>query len=385
MNRLIFEPEHDAFRASVRRFMHAEVGPKVDLWRSQGCCDRDIFRLAGDNGLLLMWADEQYGGAGESDFRYEQIVYEENVRHGDIGLFLTLHSRLVAPYLGRLGTDEQKRRWLVPAARGEQILAIAMTEPGSGSDLAGMKSHARDCGDHWLLNGAKTYVSNGINADLVIVAARTTPDQRYGISLFVIERGMPGFERGRKLAKMGLDAQDTAEMFFSDVKVPKSNLLGQPGQGFAYLAEGLIEERLLAACQSLAHAGLGFDLALEFVKQRRAFGKPIGALQNTRFTLARLRARLDAQQMWVDTLVMQHNLGRLTPEMAASAKLLTSELEGDVMDDCVQLHGGAGYMEEYRISRMYRDARVSRIYAGTSEIMLEIIGRSLGLGERELT
>jgi alkylation response protein AidB-like acyl-CoA dehydrogenase len=384
MTRLIFEPEHEAFRASVRRFMQAEVAPKVDAWRAQGYCDRDIFRLAGDTGLLLMWADEQYGGAGEPDFRYEQIVYEENIRYGDIGLFLTLHSRIVAPYLGRLGTDEQKARWLKPAARGENILAIAMTEPASGSDLAGMRSNARDCGDYWLLNGAKTYVSNGINADQVIVAARTVPDQRHGIGLFVIERGMSGFERGRKLAKMGLDAQDTAELFFNDVKVPKSNLLGQPDQGFAYLAAGLVEERLLAACQSLAHAALGFDLTLEFVKERRAFGKPIGAFQNTRFTLARLRARLDALQMWVDGLVMLHNAGRLTPEMAASAKLLSSELEGEVMDDGVQLHGGAGYMEEYRISRMYRDARVSRIYAGTSEIMLEIIGRSLGLDERKL-
>jgi acyl-CoA dehydrogenase len=384
MSRLIFEAEHEAFRASVRRFMQTEVGPQVDAWRTQGCCDRDIFRKAGDNGLLLMWADEHFGGAGEPDFRYEQIVYEENIRYGDIGLFLTLHSRIVAPYIGRLGTDEQKARWLVPAARGEKILAIAMTEPGSGSDLAGMSSHARDCGDHWLLNGAKTYVSNGINADLVIVAARTNPGEKYGISLFVVERGMPGFERGRKLAKMGLDAQDTAELFFSDVRVPKSNLLGEAGKGFAYLAEGLAEERLLAACQSLAHAAVGLDLTLDFVKGRRAFGRPIGALQNTRFTLARLRARFDALQMWVDTLVMQHNLGRLGPEMAASAKLLTSELEGDVMDEGVQLHGGAGYMEEYRISRMYRDARVSRIYAGTSEIMLEIIGRSLGLDERKL-
>ncbi|RJG00826.1 acyl-CoA dehydrogenase family protein [Noviherbaspirillum sedimenti] len=382
MHRLIFDPEHEAFRDSVRRFMQAEVAPNVDRWREQGCCDRDIFRKAGEIGLLLMWADERYGGAGEQDFRYEQIVYEENIRHGDIGLFLTLHSRIVAPYLERLGSDEQKRRLLAPAARGEKILAIAMTEPGSGSDLAGLKSHAQKFDDHWLLNGSKTYVSNGINADIVIVAARTVPDSRHGIGLFIVERGMAGFERGRKLAKMGLDAQDTAELFFKDVKVPKSNVLGDPVKGFAYLADGLVEERLLAACQSLAHAQLAFELTLEFVKERRAFGKPIGALQNTRFKMARMRAQLDAQQIWVDALVMQHNAGQVSAEAAAAAKLLTSELEGAVMDDCVQLHGGAGYMEEYRISRMYRDARVSRIYAGTSEIMLEIIGRSLGLDER---
>ncbi len=384
MRRLIFGPDHDLFRESVRRFVLAEVAPHVERWRAQGRCDRDIFRKAGEQALLLMWADERYGGAGNPDFRFEQILYEENLRHGDIGLFLSLHSRIVGPYFERFGTDEQKQRFLPGAISGETILAIAMTEAGAGSDLAGMTARAEDRGEHWLLNGAKTYISNGINADVVVVAARTVPDSRHGIGLFIVERGMPGFERGKQLAKMGLDAQDTAELFFHDVVVPRANVLGDPAKGFQYLAAGLAEERLLAACQSIAHAQVAFDITLDFVKERRAFGRAIGAFQNTRFKLASLRAQLDATQTWIDALVLEHNAGRLDADAAAAAKLLTSELEGRVIDDCVQLHGGAGYMDEYRISRMYRDARVSRIYAGTSEIMLEIIGRSLGLDERRM-
>ena len=384
MQRHIFEPEHELFRDNVRKFMQREVAPHVDQWREQGYCDRDAFRKAGEQGLLLMWADEQYGAAGVSDFRYEQIIYEEAIRHGDIGLYLSLHSRIVGPYLERFGNAEQKQRFLPGCVSGETILGVAMTEPGAGSDLAGMRARAEDKGDHWLLNGAKTYISNGINGDLFVVAARTDPESKYGIGLFLVERGMPGFERGRRLHKMGMDAQDTAELFFTDVKLPKANQLGDPSKGFSYLAEGLAEERLLSACQSMAHAQVAFDLTLEFVKDRRAFGKPIGALQNTRFKMAELWASLNAQQTWIDVLVMQHNAGKLDAETAAAAKLLTSELEGRVTDECVQLHGGAGYMDEYRISRMFRDARVSRIYAGTSEIMKEIIGRGLGLDERKL-
>jgi alkylation response protein AidB-like acyl-CoA dehydrogenase len=384
IQRHIFDADHALFRDSVRKFMQKEVAPHVDRWREQGCCDRDAFRKAGEQGLLLMWADEQYGSAGVSDFRYEQIIYEEAIRHGDIGLYLTLHSRIVGPYLERFGSAEQKQRFLPGCVAGTTILGVAMTEPGAGSDLAGMAARAEDKGDHWLLNGSKTYISNGINGDLFVVAARTVPDSKYGIGLFLVERGMEGFERGRRLHKMGMDAQDTAELFFKDVRVPKANVLGDPTKGFAYLAEGLAEERLLAACQSMAHAQVAFDLTLEFVKERRAFGKPIGALQNTRFKMAELWAGLSALQTWVDALVLQHNAGRLDAETAAAAKLLTSELEGKVMDECVQLHGGAGYMDEYRISRMYRDARVARIYAGTSEIMKEIIGRGLGLDERKM-
>ena len=384
MQRHIFEPEHELFRDSVRKFMQREIAPHVDQWREQGCCDRSAFHKAGEQGLLLMWADEQYGGAGVTDFRYEQIIYEEAIRHGDIGLYLSLHSRIVGPYLARFGNDEQKQRFLPGCIRGDTILGVAMTEPGAGSDLAGMRARAEDKGDHWLLNGTKTYISNGINGDLFVVAARTDPESKYGIGLFLVERGMPGFERGRRLHKMGMDAQDTAELFFTDVTIPKANQLGDPAKGFAYLAEGLAEERLLSACQSLAHAQVAFDITLEFVKDRRAFGKPVGALQNTRFKLAELWANLNAQQTWIDALVLRHNAGQLDAETAAAAKLLTSELEGRVTDECVQLHGGAGYMDEYRISRMFRDARVSRLYAGTSEIMKEIIGRGLGLDERKL-
>jgi alkylation response protein AidB-like acyl-CoA dehydrogenase len=384
MQRSIFESEHHTFRDSVRRFMQSQVAPHVDRWREYGCVDREIWRKAGEQGLLCMWADEAFGGAGVEDFRYEQILAEENIRHGDIGLFYCLHSRIVAPYIGRFGNNEQKQRFLTGAVTGETVLAIAMTEPGAGSDLAGMKAHARDMGDHWLLNGSKTYISNGINADAVIVAARTNPDVKRHITLLIVERSMPGFERGKPLAKMGFDAQDTAELFFNDVKVPKTNVLGEAGLGFYQLTENLAEERLLSACESLAHAQVAFDLTLDFVKERRAFGKPIGAFQNTRFKMAEMRAMLDCQQSWVDQLVLAQNAGTLDACTAASAKLLTSELEGRVMDECVQLHGGAGYMEEYRISRMYRDARVTRIFAGTSEIMKEIIGRGLGLDERKM-
>lgn len=384
MQRTIFEEEHNAFRDSVRRFMQDQVAPHVDRWREEGCVDRAIWRMGGEHGLLCTWADEAYGGAGVYDFRYEQIIAEENIRHGDIGLFYNLHSRIVAPYFGRFGTPEQKQRFLPGAVSGECILAVAMTEPGAGSDLAGMRARAEDKGDYWLLNGSKTYISNGILADAVVVAARTDPSIAHHITLFIVERGMPGFERGRKLDKMGFDAQDTAELFFTDVRIPKENVLGGVGKGFIHLSENLAEERLLSACESLAHAQTAFDLTLDFVKERRAFGKPIGALQNTRFKMAEMRAQLDCQQTWVDQLVLAQNSGELDAVTAASAKLLTSELEGWVIDECLQLHGGAGYMEEYRICRMYRDARVTRIFAGTSEIMKEIIGRGLGLDERKM-
>ncbi|WP_233884623.1 acyl-CoA dehydrogenase family protein [Paraburkholderia flagellata] len=379
--RRIFEADHDLFRDSVVRFTRKEVAPHIDDWRRAGCCNRAVFEAAGAQGLLLMWADEQYGGAGVTDFRYEQIVYEEMIRHGDIGVYFTLHSRLVAPYIARLGTAEQKARLLPEAASGKRIFAIAMTEPGTGSDLAGIQTRAQKTEGGWLLQGAKTYISNGINADTVIVVARTDPEQQRAFGLFLVERGMPGFERGRRLDKLGLDAQDTAELFLDQVFVPDANLLGDPAKGLAYLAEGLAEERLLSACQSLAHAQVALEITLDYVKQRRAFGRSIGAFQNTRFVLARKHAELDMMQSWIDTLVTEHNEGHLDAATAASAKLLTSELEGRLIDECLQLHGGAGYMDEYRISRMYRDARVSRIYAGSSEIMLEIISRSLGLRE----
>ena len=385
MRRLIFEPEHEQFRDSVVKFMSAEVGAHAERFREQGIVDRELYLKAGAQGLLCTWADEKYGGAGIDDFRFEQIIIEENMRHGDVGFYINLHNDLVAPYFAKLGNDEQKDRWMPGIVNGEKILAVAMTEPSTGSDLAGMRTSATDQGDHWLLNGAKTYISNGILGDLIVVAARTDPNSRHGLGLFVVERGMDGFERGRKLAKMGLKAQDTAELFFNDVKVPKANVLGDPTQGFKYLARFLAQERLVAAIGFMATAQTAFDITLDYVKERKAFGKPIGAFQNTRFKMASMRAELDALQTYVDQCVLLLNAGELTAEDASAAKLLSSELEGRVMDECVQLHGGAGYMEEYRISRMYTDARISRIFAGTSEIMREIIGRGLGLDERKLS
>ncbi|WP_417622324.1 acyl-CoA dehydrogenase family protein [Parasphingorhabdus sp.] len=384
MQRTIFEPEHEQFRDSVRKFMLAEVAPHADRWRKAGIIDRETFLKAGEQGFLCVFADEKYGGAGIDDLRFDQIIIEENMRNGDLGFYIHLHSDLVAPYIHELGNDEQKDRFMPGIVSGETILAVAMTEPSTGSDLAGMKSKAVDKGDHWLLNGTKTYISNGILSDLVVVAARTDPDRPHGISLFLVERGMEGFERGRKLEKMGLKSQDTAELFFNDVKVPKANLLGEAGQGFKYLAQMLAQERLIAAICFMGTAQTAFDLTLDYVKERRAFGKPIGAFQNTRFKMAQMRAELDMAQTFVDQCVMLLNEKRLTTEDASAAKLLSSELEGRVMDQCVQFHGGAGYMEEYRISRMYTDARISRIYGGTSEIMLEIIGRGLGLDDRKL-
>jgi len=384
MKRVIFEPEHEQFRDSVRRFMQAEVGPHADRWREAGMVDRETYTKAGAQGLLCVFGDERFGGAGIEDFRFDQIIIEENMRHGDIGFYINLHSDLVAPYIHKLGSEEQKARFMPGVISGETILAVAMTEPAAGSDLAGMKTRAVKQGDHWVLNGAKTYISNGILGDVIVVAARTDPDRPHGISLFLIERGMPGFERGRKLDKMGLKSQDTAELFFNDVRVPEDNLLGEAGQGFKYLARMLAQERLVAAIGFIATAQTAFDLTLEYVKERRAFGKPIGAFQNTRFKMAQMRAELDMAQTYIDQCVMLLNSGELTAEVASAAKLLTSELEARVMDQCVQFHGGAGYMEEYRISRMYTDARISRIFAGTSEIMLEIIGRGLGLDERKM-
>ncbi len=384
MRRVIFESEHEQFRDSVRRFMQAEVAPHAERWREAGIVDREAYTKAGEQGLLCVDAEERFGGAGIADFRFNQIIIEENMRHGDIGFYINLHNDLVAPYISKLGNEEQKARFMPGIVSGETILAVAMTEPSTGSDLAGMKTRGVKQGDHWVLNGAKTYISNGILGDLIIVAARTDPDRPHGISLFLVERGMEGFERGRKLEKMGLKSQDTAELFFNDVKVPEANLLGEAGQGFKYLARMLAQERLVAAIGFTATAQTAFDLTLEYVKERRAFGKPIGAFQNTRFKMAQMRAELDMAQTFVDQCVMLLNAGELSAEDASAAKLLTSELEARVMDQCVQFHGGAGYMDEYRISRMYTDARISRIFAGTSEIMLEIIGRSLGLDERKM-
>ncbi|HFG6905396.1 acyl-CoA dehydrogenase family protein [Acinetobacter baumannii] len=382
--RTIFDAEHEQFRDVVRRFMQSEIGPYADSWREQGYVDREAFLKTGQQGYFLTWLDEQYGGCGLKDLRYEQIIHEENVYYGDPAFYQNLHSMVVAPYFDKFGTEQQKQKYLPKAASGESILAIAMTESGAGSDLAAMTTRAEDKGDHWLLNGSKTYISNGIQADVVVVAARTVPDQRYAMGLFIVERGMAGFERGKKLKKMGLHGQDTAELFFDNVRIPKENVLGDPTQGFRYMAKCLAVERLQVAIGSVAAAQVAFALTLDYVKNRRAFGKPLGALQDVRFKLADLRASLDAVQCFVDQCVLLANQEKLTAEIASEAKYLATELEGKVTDQCVQLHGGAGYMDEYRISRLYTDARVSRIFAGANEIMLEIIGRGLGLDERKL-
>ena len=384
MKRLIFDEDHDLFRDATRRFMQAEIEPQVERWRQQGLCDKEAFLKAGEQGLLGMWVPEEYGGMGISDFRFEQVVIEETLRHGDLGLFLTLHSRLVGPYIGELGSEALKQRLLPRIVSGETILGVAMTEPGAGSDVAGLKTRALRDGDDWVLNGSKTYISNGINGGAFVVAARTVPDKRHGIGLFVVEEGMEGFQRGRNLAKMGLKTQDTAELFFEDVRVPAGNVLGDPEKGFYSLMHFLAEERLISACQAIAHAQVAFDLTLDYILERKAFGRPIGAFQNSRFRMAEMRTELDVTQTFVDQCVLLHNDGELSAELAAEAKLKTTELESRVMDDCVQLHGGAGYMSEYRISHMFADARVSRIYAGSSEIMKEIIARGIGLDERKL-
>jgi acyl-CoA dehydrogenase len=383
MKRKIFDEEHEMFRDSVRNFMQKEIKPNSEKWHEQGIVDREAFLKAGEQGYLLMWADEKFGGIGVADFRYEQVLIEENAHYGDAGFFMTLHSRLVGPYIGDLGTDEQQARWLPKCISGEHILAVAITEPGAGSDVAGIRTKAEDKGDYYLLNGSKTYISNGINADLVVVVARTDPDNRHGLSLFVVERGMEGFERGRNLRKMGLKSQDTAELFFNNVKVPKENLLGEWNRGFYNLMHFLAEERLLGAIGYLAASEAALNLTMDYVKDRRLFGQTVADFQNTRFKLADIRTEIDVAQAFIDQCVLGHNDGTLSADDAAKAKLFTSELEGRVMDTGVQLHGGAGYMDEYAICRMYLNARVSRIYAGSSEVMREIIARSMGLDPRK--
>ena len=372
----IFTEEQTMFRDAYRKFLAAEIVPHMEEWREAGIVDRSAFKKAGDQGFLMVWPEEQYGGLGDNDFRFEQIIIEETAyaRVGD--WYNTLHSRLVGPYLSRFGNEEQLARIMPKCVSGEHVLAIAMTEPDAGSDLAGMRSNAIEHDDHWLLNGAKTYISNGINADIIIVAAKTNPEENpHEMTLFIIERGMEGFERGRNLKKMGLKAQDTSELFFSNVKVPKANVLGEPGKGFYYLMEGLAEERLIGAAGYLSAAQCSFDLTREFVMERKAFGKPISAFQNTQFVLADLRTELDVAQAYVDQCVAVHNQGGLTAVAAAKAKLYTSELQVRAADIGVQLHGGAGFMDEYPISRQYTDAKISTIYAGTSEIMKLIISR----------
>lgn len=382
LKRTIYDEEHEIFRKSVRTWAEKEVFPHSETWREEGCVSREIWKRAGDEGFLCMYADEKYGGLGVDDFRYDMILIEE-IGTREAGFFLGLHNRIAGPYLQKFASDDQRERYMPGCVSGDTILAIAMTEPGTGSDLAGIKTRAVEMDDHWVLNGSKTYISNGFLAGLVIVAAKTNPDASHEVGLFLVEDGQEGFSRGRNLKKMGLESQDTAELFFDDVKVPKTNVLGDPKAGFKTMMLNLAEERLNGAVGFVARAERAFEITMEFIMERRAFGKPIGTFQNSRFKMASMRTEIDAAHALVDHCVREHLKGELSAEMASEAKLFTSEVEGRVVDECVQLHGGAGYMEEYEISRLYRDARISRIYAGTSEIMREIIGRGLGLDDRK--
>ncbi|NTE68206.1 acyl-CoA dehydrogenase [Agrobacterium tumefaciens] len=380
MRRYLFEPEHEMFRATVRKWAEAEVYPRSEEFRRDGMVARDVWRSAGSQGFLAMYADEQHGGLGLDDFRMDMVLIEE-LSARENGLYIPLHNRIVAPYIHRFGTQAQKDRHMPGIVSGETVLAVAMTEPDTGSDLAGIRTRAEDKGDHWLLNGAKTFISNGFLAGLVLVAARTGQG-RHEIGLFLVPDGTPGFTRGRKLDKIGLKSQDTAELVFQDVRLPKDAVLGDPLGGFKIMMANLPEERLVGATQFIAHAQRAFDITLTYISERKAFGRTIGQFQNSRFAMAEMKTRLDSAWTFVDHCARDHIQGTLTSELAAEAKLLCSEVEGDVVDACVQLHGGAGFMEEFEIARMFCSARVSRIYAGSSEIMKEIIGRGLGLGEK---
>jgi alkylation response protein AidB-like acyl-CoA dehydrogenase len=377
MGRQIFDPEHNAFRELVRSFIEKEVAPHHERWEEQRIVDRDVWLAAGRAGLLGFFVDEQYGGAGTQDLRYNAVLAEEMTRAGASGPAFSLHNDIIGPYLTNLANDEQKQRWLPGFCTGEIITAIAMTEPGAGSDLQGIRTTAVRDGDSYVLNGQKTFISNGIISDLVIVVARTDPEAgARGISLLVVERGMEGFERGRNLEKIGQHAQDTAELFFQDVRVPAANLLGEPGAGFIYLMGNLPSERLSIAVGAMAAAEKVFDMTLDYVKSRQAFGRPIGKFQNTRFVMAELATEIRLGRVFVDTCLVDPEL---TAETAAMAKWWCTELQQKVVDRCLQLHGGYGYMKEYPIAKAYLDSRIQTIYGGTTEIMKEVVGRSLGL------
>ncbi len=380
MRRTHFTEEHDLFRDSFRTFVEREMAPHHAEWDEAGIVPRELFATAGAAGFLGMAVPEAYGGGGVDDFRYSQVIGEELQYAGvaSAGLGMTLHTDICLPYFLSLASEEQKARWLPGIVAGELITAIGMTEPGIGSDLASMSTTALRDGDHYVVNGAKTFITNGINADLVITAVKTDPTQRHaGMSLLVLERGMEGFERGRNLEKVGLHAQDTAELFFTDVPVPVENVLGVEGKGFAHLVDNLPQERLSIAVSGVAAADAALRWTLDYVQERKAFGSPIASFQNTRFALAEMRTEIDVSQVFVDRCVGALNERELSVEEAAEAKWWCTELQKRTVDRCVQLHGGYGYMLEYPIARAYIDARVTTIYGGTTEIMKEIIGRSL--------
>ena len=376
----LFEAEHEDFRKTARTFFEREVTPHHEQWERDGIVPRGLWLKAGEAGLLCFDVPEQYGGPGVTDFRYNVVLSDEQTRCGASGPGFSVHSDIIVPYLTSLGTDEQKQRWLPGCVSGELITAIAMTEPGAGSDLQGVRTTAVDHGDHYVLNGSKTFISNGINADLVIVVARTDAGAGHeGISLLVVERGMAGFERGRNLDKIGLHAQDTAELSFTDVHVPRENLLGAEGQGFVYLMMNLPQERLIIGAQAVAAVEAVLELCLDYAKNREAFGRPIGKFQHNRFLLAEMATEARIARAFLDDCVRKHLDGELTPVDAAMIKWWATELQNKLVNQGVQLFGGYGYMTEFPIAKAYLDSRISTIYGGTTEIQKEIIGRSLGV------
>ena len=380
MKRTIFDADHEAFRDTVRSFAEKEIVPHHAEWEKAGIVPRELWEKAGELGLLGFMMPEELGGGDVRDFRYNAILNEEITRVGASGVGFVIQTDLVSTYLLSYATDEQKARWFPKFCTGEIITAIAMTEPGTGSDLQGIKTTARREGDEYVINGSKTFITNGINADLVLVVCQTDPEAgAMGFSLIAVERGAPGFERGRNLDKIGLKAQDTAELFFDDVRVPVTNLLGEEGQGFIYLMEKLPQERLSISVVAAAACRASIDMTLEYVKDRKAFGKPVGSFQNSRFVLAELETEATIAQVFVDESITQHNRGELTVADAAMGKWWTTELQKKTVDACLQLHGGYGYMSEYPISKAYLDTRIQTIYGGTTEIMKEIIGRGMGL------
>ncbi|GAA1568341.1 acyl-CoA dehydrogenase family protein [Kribbella sancticallisti] len=380
MERHLFDADHDAFRETARAFCEKEIVPHHESWEEAGIVPRELWTAAGEAGLLGFMMPEQYGGGGVRDFRFNAVVIEEVTKARASGPGFTIHADLVSAYLLDYASEEQQARWLPKFCSGEMITAIAMTEPGAGSDLQGITTTARRDGDDYLLNGQKTFISNGILADLVIVVVKTDPEAGYqGISLLVVERGMEGFERGRNLDKIGLKAQDTAELFFDNVRVPAANLLGEEGKGFIYLMEKLPQERLAIAVVAAAACESLLATTLEYVKERKAFGRSIGSFQNSRFVLAELATETQIARVFVDRCIEELNAGTLSVSDAAMAKWWTTELQKKVVDRCLQLFGGYGFMTEYPIAKAYLDTRIQTIYGGTTEIMKEIIGRTMGI------